>query len=439
MKRFLLAAIVFHFATTLPAADWPQWMGPNRDGVWPETGIVEKLPESGPTVLWRADVSGGYSGPAVAGGRVFVTDYVTEGETAGDPGKRDKLEGTERVLCFDAKTGRLLWEHTDEQPYNISYPVGPRCTPTVDGDLVYTLGAEGQLLCLKVADGSVVWKKNFKKDYGATTPYWGFANHPLVEGDRLFCVVGGEGSVGVAFDKKTGKELWKSLSAREQGYAPPTMIEAAGQRQLLIWHAEALNSLDPASGELYWSQPLAPDFGMSIMAPRQAKNLLFASAIVGKGVLLKLADDKPAAEVVYRVEPTTALSPVNSTPIIDGDTMYGVDREGQLRGVKLATGERLWETFSATTGDRRANSGTAFLVKNGDRYFIFSETGDLIIARLTPEGYDEISRAHVLEPTSQAFGRTVVWSHPAFAGKCMFARNDQELICVDLRSTPTER
>jgi outer membrane protein assembly factor BamB len=432
MKRTLCGLVLICVSTAAAADDWPQWMGPTRDGIWREKGIVEKFPDTGPPVVWRAKIGGGYSGPAVADGRVFVTDYLTDGDTTPDPNRKNELQGTERVLCFSATNGQKVWEHKYDCPYQISYPAGPRCTPAVDGDRVYSVGAEGRLLCLDVNDGRVIWEKDFKKDFGATTPYWGFANHPLVVGERLFCVVGGKGSVAMAFDKRTGKELWRAISAREQGYSPPTLIKAANTWQLLIWDAEALNSLNPDTGEVYWSVPLAPDFGMSIMAPRQSGNLLFTAGIVGKGVLLKLAEDKPAATEVYRVDPTKALSPVCATPMVDGDFMYGVDRDGQLRGVKLATGERLWETFAATTGDRRANSGTAFLVKNGNRYFLFSEKGDLIIAKLSPEGYEEISRAHILQPTGNAFGRPVVWSHPAFADKRMFARNDKELICVSL-------
>jgi outer membrane protein assembly factor BamB len=174
------------------------------------------------------------------------------------------------------------------------------------------------------------------------------------------------------------------LSAREQGYSPPTLIQIDARKELVIWDADSLNSLDPTSGKLNWSVPLAANFGMSIMAPRQAGNLLYVGGIVGKGVLLELTKDKAAAEIVYEVNPTKAISPVNATPIVDGDYMSGVDRDGQLRGVVLRTGERLWETFAATTGGRRENSGTAFLVKNGDRYFLFNEQGDLIIAKLTP-------------------------------------------------------
>jgi outer membrane protein assembly factor BamB len=428
-----LAACV---AISLPvrADDWPQWLGPKRDGVWRESGILKKFPEQGPNFTWRMPVSGGYSGPAVAAGRVFLTDYLREaGEVANNPGQRSELKGRERVQCFDAVTGKLLWKHEYDCPYQISYAVGPRATPTVDGDRVYTLGAEGHLHCLNVEDGSVVWAKQLKKEYGIEAPIWGFCGHPLVDGDRLICLVGGEGSVAVAFDKKSGRELWRALSASEPGYAPPTMIEAAGVPQLLIWHADAMNSLNPATGKLYWSIPLKPDFGMSIATPRKAGDYLFASGIGNVGALMKLASDKPAAEVVWQGKNDTAVYCSNSTPFIEDGTIYGVCcRQGQLRGVDLMTGKRLWDTFAATTGTRRASHGTAFIVQHEDRYFLFNERGYLLLARLTPAGYEEISHHFILEPTSEAFGRDVVWSHPAFANRSMYARNDKELVCVSL-------
>ena len=245
--------------------------------------------------------------------------------------------------------------------------------------------------------------------------------------------MGGEGSVAVAFDKNTGKELWKAISDKEPGYTSPTIIEAGGQRQLLIWHPEALSSLDPESGKEYWSVPLKPMYGMSIMAPRKFGDLLYAGGIGEVSVLLKLAKDKPAAEVVWRGDNQSSVYSVCSTPLVDDDgTMYGVCQRGQLRGIEFATGKRLWETLRPTTGERPLSSGTAFLVKNGDRHFLFSETGDLIIAHLSPKGYEELSRTHLLEPTSDAFGRPVVWSHPAFAEKCIFVRNDKEIVCASL-------
>lgn len=414
--------------------DWPQWMGKNRDGVWSEKGIVEKFPSGGPKVRWRAPANLGYAGPAVVGNRVYLFDYVpTQGEVKNNPGDRIALQGSERLQCLDANTGEVVWKYEYACPYSISYPSGPRCTPTVADGKVYALGAEGNLTCLDAQTGEVLWSKDFKKDYNAKVPIWGFASHPLVDGDNVYCVVGGEGSIAVAFHKDTGKEVWKALSASEQGYAPPSIIESSDVRQLLIWDADKLNSLHLQTGKVYWSLPLKPSYGMSIMAPQKSGDYLFASGIGNVAALIKLSTGKPGAEIVWTGKPKTALYAANTTPLIDGQTLYGVDCDtGFLMAVDLKTGERLWTTAEPTTGKRRAGHGTAFLVKNGDRYFIFSETGDLVIAKLSPEKYEEIDRAHILEPTGEAFGRQVVWSHPAFANKSCYARNDKELVCVDL-------
>ena len=415
------------------ADDWPQWLGPRRDSVWRETGILRQFPAAGPAVKWRAPVGGGYAGPAVADGRVFVVDYrATAGDATPNPDKRNKVDGIERVLCFATADGSQLWAHEYPCAYEISYATGPRATPTVDADRVYTLGAEGDLLCLQVADGSVVWSKNFRRDYGAQTPMWGYSGHPLIDGDNLICIVGGAGSIVVAFDKYTGQQRWKALSAKGQAYSAPTMIETGGRRQLLIWHAESINSLDPANGHLYWTVPLAAEWGMSITTPRQAGEYLFVGGIINKSVLLRLGEDPPTAEVVWRGKKGRGLGPVCNPPFLEDGHMYGVDRYGELRCVRLSDGTHVWSSFQATTRGRRANSATSFLIKNGDRFFVTNEMGDLIIAQLRPSGYREISRWHMLEPTSVGFGRDVVWSHPAFANRCIFARNDREIVCASL-------
>ena len=417
------------------ADDWPHWLGPQGDSVWRETGLVETFPTEGLPVKWRAEVGLGYAGPAVAGGWVYVTDYVlAEGKLENNPGGRPRLAGRERVLCLSAATGKLVWKHEYERVYEISYPSGPRCTPTVDGGKVYTLGAEGNLLCLDAVEGKVLWQKLFSKDFGAVTPVWGFAAHPLIVGDLLYCLVGGKDGVAVALNKQTGAEVWRALPGGEPGYCPPTLIEHAGTRQLLIWHPESLNSLNPLTGEVYWTIPLKPDYAMSVAAPRKLGKYLFASGIGNVAALIELNDDRPAAKVLWRGSPKTAVYCSNSTPFLEGDVIYGCDCQvGALIAAKLKDGERLWQTFQPTSGgDRRVNSGTAFLVKQADRFVLFSETGDLILAKLSPAGYEELSRFHVLEPTNEAFGRPVVWSHPAFAERCVFARNDKELVCVDL-------
>ncbi len=426
--------ILFALGGSVWADDWPQWMGQKRDDVWRETGIVEKFPEKGLPVKWRVPIAAGYSGPAVAGGKVFVTDFVKgSGESVNDPGQRPQLTGRERVLCFDVASGKTLWKHEYDCAYAISYPSGPRATPSIDAGLVFSLGAEGNLICLDANKGNVVWSKELKQEYKTESPTWGFCAHPLIDGNKLICVVGGENSTAVAFNKETGKELWRSLSARHPGYCPPTIIEAGGTRQLLIWDADNLNSLNLDTGKKYWSFNLAPQYDMSIASPRQSGELLFASGIGNVGACLKLSSDKPGAELLWKGSARTAVYCANSTPFLEDGMIYGVCcNQGQLRGVKLDTGNRVWETFEPTTGTQRGGHGTAFLVKHQDRFFLFSETGDLILAKLNSKGYDEISRFHVLEPTHECFGRSVVWSHPAFANKCCFARNDKELVCADL-------
>lgn len=427
--------VVLSLTAASLAADWPQWMGENRDGVWPETGILETFPASGPKVKWRFPVKLGYAGPSVVGDRVYVFDYLrSSGEIENNPGARVELQGKERVQCLSAATGKPIWSHEYDCPYSISYPSGPRCTPTVADGKVYALGAEGHLTCLDAAKGDVIWKKDLKAEYKTQSPIWGFCAHPLVDGDKLYCIVGGAGSVAVCFHKDTGRELWKALTASEPGYAPPSIIEHGGVRQLFIWDADKLSSLNPQSGKVYWSQPLKPSYGMSIMTPQKAGDYLFASGIGNVGAMFKLADKPQAPEVVWRGAAKTALYAANTTPLIEGKTMYGVDCDsGMLIAVDVESGKRLWETLEPTSGGKRRSShGTAFLVKNGERHLLFSETGDLIIARLSPEKYEELSRVHVLQPTGEAFGRKVVWSHPAFANRSCYARNDAELVCVDL-------
>lgn len=419
------------------AEDWPGWMGPSRDGVYRESGIIDEIPESGLKVKWRVPIGGGYAGPAVAAGRVFVVDYQREsGEAFNDPNQRADLQGQERLTVLAAETGAQLWQQAYDCPYSISYPAGPRCTPTIDGNRVYTLGAEGDLRCLNVADGELIWNRNLKTDFGAEVPTWGFTAHPLVDGELLFTMVGGAGQGVVAFDKMTGTVRWKMLDAKT-GYCPPSIIQAGGTRQLIIYHPEAIESLDPVSGSKYWSIPISPSYEMSVTRPVVDGNLMFASAIHTEAVMIRLAADRPAAEEVWRGEPKNAVHCSNSTPAFVDGVVYGTDcNEGSLIAVNSKDGSRLWTTFQATKPDeqRFIKHGTAFITRIGDsdRYFLMSENGDLIVASLTHEGYRELGRDHILEPTGDCFGRQVLWSHPAYANRTAYVRNDNEIVAVDL-------
>jgi len=413
--------------------DWNQWQGADRNGVWHESGTLDKFPEDGPRVVWRKEIAGGYAGPAVSDGRVVVMDYLrTDGDATPNPGKRSELSGSERVICFDAKSGEEIWKYEYACEYKISYPAGPRATPTIDGDQVYTLGAEGMLTCLSMKDGSKVWNKDLKQEFGMEqAPLWGFSAHPLVDGDTLYCLVGGKGSVAVAFDKNTGQDKWKSLSAKSPGYCPPTMIEAGGTKQLIIWHPESLNSLNPETGETYWSFAMKPAYEMSIIAPIKSGNYLLATALQGTSLLLELDKDAPNATEVWRGK---GIHSDHNPPLVVDGYMYGVSERGPLFCCELMSGKKVWDSMATTATGRPASSTTGFIVKNGDKYFIANEIGELIIAKMSPDGFQEIDRAKILEPTSQTGNRAVVWSHPAFSNKCVFARNDKELVCISLAS-----
>jgi outer membrane protein assembly factor BamB len=432
MTRTAIAAMFLALMAGPAAADdWPQWMGPKRDNVWREDGLLDRFPVGGPKVVWRVPVNGGYAGPAVSNGRVYVTDYAAEGTVKADNFQRKTYTGTESVRCLDEATGNTIWQHKYPVKYSISYPSGPRCTPTVHQGKVYTLGAEGNLFCFNADSGAILWSKDLKKDYGTKSALWGYCSHPLIDGQKLISVVGGDGSYTVAFDKDTGKEIWRTLTAAGQGYSPPTFIEAGGGRQLIVMLPDGISGVDPETGKEHWTQPYEATSGSIIMSPLKWHDYLYVGGYSNKNLMLKLATDKPGAETIWRDKKGLGVSPVNVQPFIDGDVMYGFDQSGELMAIELPSGKRLWKS-SAPVGPKPEINGTAFLVKQDDRFWMFNELGELVIGKLSPTGYDEIDRAKVIEPTNAAFGRAVVWCMPAFANKRMYVRNDKECICVNL-------
>ena len=413
-------------AADLRADDWPQWGGLERDLVWREKGVVKTLPAGGllPRV-WSTKIGEGYSGPAVAAGKVFITDMVN----------RKGRAGKERALCLDAETGKILWKHEWPVHYGIGYPNGPRATPTVDGDRVYVIGAVGNMFCFDVETGKVFWKKNLVKDYDVDIAIWGFASPPLVDGDRLITLVGGkDGALVVAFDKKTGGVRWRALEDKAVGYCPPVIFTFGGTRQIIIWHPRAVSSLDPEKGKLLWSIPFKIRSGLCIPTPRKAGNRLFVTAFYNGPMMIEVGPDGKSAKIAWKGKSesekrTDGLHAIMCTPFMNETHVYGVCSYGQLRCVDARTGKRIWETRKATGEGRWWN---AFIIPHEDRFFIHNEQGDLITAELSPDGYVETSRAKLVEPTRRVQKRLTIWSHPAFAMKSVFARNDKEIVRVDL-------
>ncbi len=432
------------------ADDWPQYLGPRRDGIWRETGLRDKFPPAGPVVLWRHQCGMGYAGPAVTQGKVFLPDRVL-GEGAANPDNpfaKASVTGTDRLLCLDEKTGEELWKFEHPVEYRVSYAAGPRCTPTVDGDITFWLDTMGDLFALETATGKKVWHTNYRKDYGAELPVWGFASHPLVDGDRLICLVGGsEGRGVVAFDKKTGKEVWHALTiSGDPGYNSPVIFDVNGKRVLIVWHSHAVVGLNPETGKKLWQYDWEISAALTAPTARLADgSLLFLTGFYNGSLLLDIGGETP--KVVWKskskggqaaVEPdkTVDLHSIIPTPWIKGDHIYGICSYGELRCLELKTGKRVWMTREPTTGGPPARWANAFIIPHGDgeRVFLFNESGELIICKLSPKGYVELDRAKILEPTNRyAAGRTVVWSHPAFADQTIFARNDKEIVAVSFK------
>ncbi len=457
MKRYAMIAVSFCLSLVATnnsyGDDWPQWLGPKRDGVWRESGLLREIPAAGPKVLWRIPVGGGYAGPAVAQGKVFVPHRVLQsGATNPDnPFQKKNISGEERILCLDEKTGKTIWEHAYPCKYEISYPCGPRTTPLIDGDRVVCLGAMGDLVCLDIATGKPFWTVSFPKTFQSPIPTWGFACHPLKFKDWYIFLAGGKGSVVVALDRLTGKEVWRSLElenpANEIGYCPPMLFTFQGQEQLIVWHPEAVNGLNPETGKPLWRVPFKIKANLAISTPRQSGNRLFFTSFYNGSLFIEVQPGSAEpAKVIWKgtgrgeqPQQTKDLHAIMCNPWIDGDRVYGVCSYGELRCIELQSGKRLWVDLKATseqgkTPDKPTERwANAFIIPLEDRYLLFNEKGDLIVAKLEPAGYKELSRHKILEPTGQSMqgARKVVWSHPAFAGRSIFMRNDKEIVKLD--------
>jgi outer membrane protein assembly factor BamB len=420
-----LAATSTFFAAPLAADDWPQWRGPNRDGVWKETGLVDKFAGDQLAIKWRQKIGSGYSGPTVADGRVYVTDRVVEPKQI------------ERVHCFDARTGEPAWTHSYDCPYaNVSYTAGPRASVTVDEGRAYSLGTMGHFHCFDAASGKPLWSKDLNAEYKIRMPIWGIAASPLVDGNLVIVQIGGEGACLVAFDKKTGQEAWRALDDHAS-YSAPIMIRQAGRPVMVCWTGDGIVGMNAQTGEVYWRAPFKPaKMVINIATPVSEKGRLFFTSFYDGSIMLAPKSDELGVEELWRrsgrdERNTDSLHSIISTPYLEGDYVYGVDSYGEFRCLDAKTGDRLWESLEPTPKSRWS---TIHMVKNGSRMWMFNERGELVIAKLSPQGYEEISRAKLIEPTRVQLPQRggVCWSHPAYADKHVFARNDEELVAASL-------
>ena len=334
--------------------------------------------------------------------------------------------------------GESIWSHSYECKYTkIGYPNGPRAAVSISEGRAYSLGTMGHLFCLDAAKGNILWSKDLYTEYKIRMPIWGISASPLVEKGLVIVHIGGrDNACLVAFDKITGEEKWRALNDKAS-YSAPIIIEQAGKRVLVCLTGQRIVGLDPSSGKLYWQHPFEPtEVVISIATPVFENNHLFVSNFYDGSLLLKVNPDELAVEQVWQrrgqsERNTDSLHCCISTAVLQGDYIYGVDSYGELRCLDIKTGDRIWESLEAVPKARWSN---IHMVRHEDKIWMFNERGELIISTLSPEGFNEISRAKLIEPTrgqlSQRGG--VCWSHPAYAYKQIYIRNDQELICADL-------
>jgi outer membrane protein assembly factor BamB len=403
MMPRLVAAL---FALSIVAADWPQFHGPARDNQSAETGFDWKWPKDGPPVAWKLDVGQGWAGPVVAGERVLFFHRV---------------ESEEVVLCLDPATGKEKWKFAYPTRYRDQFGMdeGPRATPCISGDKVFTLGANGDLHGLELATGKKLWSHNLIKEYDAGPGFFGIASSPMVAAGKLLVNVGGKGAGVVAFDPATGKELWKANSDAAS-YSSPALAEIGGKSLALFLTREGLVALDPENGKTSFSHPWRPRLNESVNAatPLSWKGDVFIIVSYGAGAVLLRPK---GAEVEELWSGDKSMSCQFNTPVRVGEYLFGAHGRVDAKNVDLRCVE--WKTGAVKWSQPRFGSTSIIAVDGGLIGVV--ESGDLVRFEASPEGYKEKGRASILgSPTRAA---------PALADGRLFVRDPKQLVCVKLK------
>ncbi|MFN4259500.1 MAG: PQQ-binding-like beta-propeller repeat protein [Gemmataceae bacterium] len=384
-------------------ADWPQWLGPARNGSSPETGLLTQWPAAGPKVLWKVAGGDGYSSVAVAGERAFT--LVQRG-------------GDELAIALDAATGKELWSTRIGPAFKNNYGNGPRSTPSIAGDHVYVTSVTGPLVCLEAATGKVAWQKNILKEFGAENITWGLSASPLIEGDLVLVIPGAKGAGVAAFDKRTGAAVWKT-SNDKAAYASPVALTVDGQRQAIFFTAAGLLAVQPKNGQEAWSIPWETDYDCNICTPLVIGDRLFVSSGEKVGCALFQLKANGAPETVWESRgPKSVMMNYWANSVVHGNYLYGVSGEFNapisLTCVDLNTGKVMW---------KQERFGKASLTLADGHLFITTKPGDLVLVPATPTGYEEKARIRLLWDNRTA---------ATIANKRLFLRDRQHIWCLDI-------
>ncbi len=385
------------------AAEWHQWRGPDRDGHSTETGLLKQWPEDGPKQIWQVKSLGeGYASYSVADGRLF-----TQGQ----------IDGRQTLVALDVETGRTLWTLAHGDSYSNNRGNGPRGTPTVDGDQVYALGGDGNLVCVDAATGKSVWQVNLLKEYGGSNINWGISESPLIDGEKIIVNAGGPGASVVALNKADGSLIWKSESD-EAGYSSAVIAEVGGIRMYVVLTGEAAIALRADDGKLLWRYEQVSNRTANVATPIVDGDLVFVSTDYGTGCALlrmKPSGDGVAIEEVYFNR--DMRNHYSSSVLVDG-YLYGYSSR-ILTCMKLETGEVMWQDRSVGKGQVIYADGLLYLQ---------SEDGTVGLAEATPDAYKEISRFDI------GRGNYPTWTLPVIAGGRLLIRDQEMLTAYDIRA-----
>lgn len=407
--KFSLPLLLLAFGhSLLGAADWPQWRGANRDDHSPDKSILNPWPEKGPQQTWLNQNAGlGYAGFAVVGSQLLTMGAV---------------DGAEQVLCLDAADGTQKWAvKLDDSVYPNQWGDGPRTTPTVDGDKLYALSANGVLGCLSAKDGSILWKTSLVSDLGGKLQSWGYTESVLIDGEKVICTPGGSSGTMAALDKKTGKVIWRSTDLKDEAqYSSPILYTHQGQRQVAQLLGKKVVGVNPDNGELLWEAKF-PGRTAVIPTPIYKDGHLYVTAGYSVGCqLLKLGGKTP--ELVY--ENNGMVNHHGGVILIDGK-LYGHSDKGGWTCQDFMTGETLWKSEALGKG--------AVGYAAGHLVCLEEKSGTVALVEASPAGWKEKSRFTLSPQTSQRKPQGKIWVHPVIVNGRLYLRDQELIYCYNVK------
>lgn len=404
-KSLSAFAVLFAAANLCFAEEWPKWRGPEGTGISTERGLAEKWPADGPKRVWSQQVGLGFSSPIALDGKIY--QFSQDGN---QDGNKDVL------ACFDAESGKVLWNQSSDGGYPNGDYEGSRATPTIDSEKIYTYGGGGDLICRELADGSLVWHLNVLKETNSQLLQWGQASSPLVTAELVYVQSGQGGAIAVAVDKSTGKICWQSAARGKAGYAAPIIVEVSKHRQLIVFAGEAVFGMDPETGKTIWQQPWRTQYGVNAATPIFDHQQLLVTSDYGAGCMMLTLSASGAKK---DFQSNTVDSKIQ-TPILEGQYLY-CNSKGTIECVTWPDCKLVWE---AKEHDLRLGAGGS-LVRVGDNLIAMSERGKLSLVQATPQEHKLISQVSLFD-----FDR--VWSTPLIYHGNLYAKGRDELVCLDI-------